>query len=1256
MARKRISHEWGSPSTITEAQSFLPFSFRRSTLGCTAIATLLLLGATVVLHILDARNGVILVGRSADGLSIGQFFEIRYLPTILTVIYGSWITTLDLDVKRLEPWSQLSLGSAVSAASSLLCRYDTEFVLSVLAKSMRSGYCIPWPIVTAAIFADHHRHWIVLTSTWLAILATIILPAVQNSMFSVQKAATRRGLQTSNPTPLADLHTQTKLMSNNFLLSAYSVTWLGQNSPAFSTNQYALAPFDIDRFQTNLSGNRGVVIAPTTRYWVELNCWSPSVITTDVTESLVSFDDGQGCMAANLLSYNATTTSMYDQSAAYESYLFSSSSLGWNPFLPNLKTTCPDKPHLLLATWRKAGSDMPNFAAGGNATAMFCQAEYYSEPVNATLRISDLSVVSYTTTGPQSELLETTFNRTQFEFIATSGAPPLADRMDNLTLVVDVADASYVAQKTRIQNMSVVAPDQQSNDVLIGFALGITKLPAEEYLNFETLSTAYNSAFQLLFAHAIRYTFDGTSGQEPNSSISGVQEADHFKVAEWILQDEIVRIVPGFAFVTEILLMVMCIICGFLLISVPKRPLYLCQNPDSLAGVMLLSRSESLQRLFSHWSSSSAHALESALQDESFQLDKDEDGPVLTRTEPESVAPIPKFRPLDSSTAVQNRSVRSLETSWTISGMVAFTLTGGICVLIGLSVLTQRKSGLELPSMSDVTRQLLLNFLPTAAATLLAMYLSLLCRLYSFLRPIHDLAKGNASARSTLLARYTSLPPQLLSVEAFQASHYLLGVMSVATLLSSVLTVTAASMFILQQTDTNVALQASILYEPNVIDNATSLAEAIVGQLPGSSTSDGVYATLANISDSVPLPSWTSESYGFMPNGLPAVLKGQAASSYQFQSLGYGAQLQCLDLQKPAGNFSGNIVFQNNGTTFQLWANFTSETNGRTECVFDSEYANSIDRLNLAKLSTSTAALEISNVMRRWNGSIPIPDEFCATRIVKGWVRASAVPEAVESDAFAMEYNATIILCQPQMMSQEFMLETTSAGDVLSAIPNGNTSYSLPATVNLSSTLTTALVITRDTYAVPQWHSDTVARDWSNDLYQARLGNRDFLNASLPPPSVEYASEIVSDMFSRLFAVQLFLDRDKLEAAGSVNADESQVHIASMQPVIAAVPTQKLFMSKINSAISVAILIFDLIVLLTFRLTLPKPFLPRMPFTIASQIAFFSGSHVINDVVKAGGDLRKLDEQGYRYAYGKYIGKDGWLHMGIERQQFVTKL
>lgn len=105
-----------------------------------SVATSLLLGVTVILHLIDSQRGTLFVAAAGEELSVFDLFLIRYLPTILLVTYGTWISTLDLDIKRLEPWIWLSSWPATSKESPLLCRYDTNFVGTVLVESIKKRY------------------------------------------------------------------------------------------------------------------------------------------------------------------------------------------------------------------------------------------------------------------------------------------------------------------------------------------------------------------------------------------------------------------------------------------------------------------------------------------------------------------------------------------------------------------------------------------------------------------------------------------------------------------------------------------------------------------------------------------------------------------------------------------------------------------------------------------------------------------------------------------------------------------------------------------------------------------------------------------------------------------------------------------------------------------------------------------------------------------------------------------------------------
>lgn len=117
-----------------------PTSLKRHVLAGILFGALILLGCTTSLHFKDQKDGAVLFATGATGFSSVQDFLVRYLPTILVVLYGMLVAVIDLDVKRLEPWYQLSADGVAPQGSPLLCRYDTDFVLTVMARALRSRY------------------------------------------------------------------------------------------------------------------------------------------------------------------------------------------------------------------------------------------------------------------------------------------------------------------------------------------------------------------------------------------------------------------------------------------------------------------------------------------------------------------------------------------------------------------------------------------------------------------------------------------------------------------------------------------------------------------------------------------------------------------------------------------------------------------------------------------------------------------------------------------------------------------------------------------------------------------------------------------------------------------------------------------------------------------------------------------------------------------------------------------------------------
>lgn len=107
-------------------------------LVATILTTFALLAVVGYLHLRNHKYFAILIATNGIKLNLGQLFEVRYLPTILVVLYGIWISVIDLDVKRLEPCYQLSSESKIPAESPLTCTYDTAFVGKVIFRALRA--------------------------------------------------------------------------------------------------------------------------------------------------------------------------------------------------------------------------------------------------------------------------------------------------------------------------------------------------------------------------------------------------------------------------------------------------------------------------------------------------------------------------------------------------------------------------------------------------------------------------------------------------------------------------------------------------------------------------------------------------------------------------------------------------------------------------------------------------------------------------------------------------------------------------------------------------------------------------------------------------------------------------------------------------------------------------------------------------------------------------------------------------------------
>ena len=99
---------------------------------------------------------------SVDDVSVWYFFIWKYLPTMITIFYSVLFSIMDFDIRRLEPYYQLSKPDGARAAASLNLDHLTMFQYFVPFNAARLG------------------QWTVFASSVANILAATIAPAMQN--------------------------------------------------------------------------------------------------------------------------------------------------------------------------------------------------------------------------------------------------------------------------------------------------------------------------------------------------------------------------------------------------------------------------------------------------------------------------------------------------------------------------------------------------------------------------------------------------------------------------------------------------------------------------------------------------------------------------------------------------------------------------------------------------------------------------------------------------------------------------------------------------------------------------------------------------------------------------------------------------------------------------------------------------------------------------------------------------------------------
>ncbi|KFY15096.1 hypothetical protein V492_02234 [Pseudogymnoascus sp. VKM F-4246] len=1216
---------WGSSKdSSTERKLWKPATLRFPVLGSIFTVTVLMI---IVLETLayisvgknNSNGGGLAFAATVDDISTIATVSYLYLPTVIAVLYGMVWNWVDLDSKRLEAWFQLSKPEGASAEDSLLLQYPFDF--------------LPFVPIRAA----RRKHWAVFITGSTMMLVTWAIVPFQSAIFSTGTVTRTREALMSTSGSFMPLENQKVALNSGFLNTAYGVSWLDQKVPPYTTKEYALQPFSPVADEVTYSGN-DTWSASTVAYYTNLTC-TPAIMRPGRVNTSWIFDNGNGCATYDI---DFPTASSAKFLVMYIPY-FDDPNSDWA--LQNENCSI-EHSHNFLSVWGQSQSIQNTpYKKFGNISAQFCRPTYYVRPVTATVNATTFAVLntdykSATDADADTPLSETDFNVTNFEYMIGTGT---SQYQFDKPVSEDLPDISIVQQLPRVMKFNISFPFSN----MVGFAMAASSGHVKDLSDHSQMHKALESAHKLLFSTAVA------------SMITPKVLTENERTGLVIDQPGAIIFVRSFSIAVEVFLALVGILTCVLWLVYQQRQTNMTQDPASISDIMRLvcNTREPLQGFYDS-GTLTTQLLGQRLRGHGYRLNAYNKGGVIEMRLESTEQATRKHNNVDEFQSnidcpEQFQAIRPFELTFTTGGMACAVIIAAIASLSYLYHRITKFNGLVRPSNNQLVLSILENLLPTAFATINEPFWILLNRLLCVLQPFTDLRNGKAKPDATVDARYTSIPPQLAVWRALRSGHFLLATVCVMAISMNVLAVALSGIFNESVRDTKLPISSTSIYSPtlNGIPNISKSAASVYSI----TYSDHFYATLANLRGNAPLPPWVDDSFFYLPFSLPnsdqPSEKQLSIDGYSALTRGFGIDLTCEPIFQEGSN--DTLVFhqRDNGSMAKLSIIHKLAGGGNVTC---SSTLHAGEEMYNEAWTNDTCAFEIVSRFKLSNdtGSSLPDDGYCSSAVVAGWARIGPASSADTQGAPSTNetngryFEAAFTQCLPTLRTALFNVTVDSTERVVSSTRESEFDTDLRpygTDVAITSLMEqTTFTLVPPVGHNPRWHNDTVAIDWINSLLKIQLNSSDYINPATPTPNISTVIPHFAGMYQRLAAVMFSFDTTLFEKAPANTAVPVQIHTKQT----------RIFMTPTMFYISITILVLQLFTLMAYYALRPRRFLPRMPLSIASVIAYVSASQAAQDY----GNWPSEKSPETRYGYGRFKGADGRTHVGIEKEPLVVPL
>lgn len=447
--------------------------------------------------------------------------------------------------------------------------------------------------------------------------------------------------------------------------------------------------------------------------------------------------------------------------------------------------------------------------------------------------------------------------------------------------------------------------------------------------------------------------------------------------------------------------------------------------------------------------------------------------------------------------------------------------------------------------------------------------------------------------RKAISAKYAALPPQMSIWNALRSGHFLLATVCLVALLANVLAVGLGGLF----NEEPIGVQYSV-----DLRNLQS-HEFELQTLPtfGSLNTDEVFFPLkANVTLGSSMTPWVSKEFYFQPFAAADPSPDNSTEIFQGRTRGYGIDITCSE--------------------------YTDVTRYNTTDTLNYQHLEDRGQVDIHGLCGSEVNLT-TNRFPTGRTSVEGAVNVCGQAMIFLWGRATKVEQTDREMKF--------LLCQQKFQTALFDVTIDPKGNILSYTRAGEFTDNLGYD-NFANHIAEVFDINNRQLSAPAtWHNTTVSTSWFSDIMKA-FGAEWFLDPSAPIPEISQVEPLAKDIWKRSFAYLL----GTREIVNYAPVEDPQAVFSGTRYVTET----RIFLSEpalLVSAIVLAIYLIVAAILYGFSI---RFFLPRMPTTIAAILEFMGPSRALQDCGPDAGSLLR---------FGRYIGRDGKKHVGIEYAEFV---